>query len=262
MGMNVTLRLLVLVLIAAHFGASARAQAGHSVSVDDSLTPEAYRKQGLPPLDRPWTIKDYVAANRVLGKLDYKQLPRSTSPRSVAVIDRMADPGNLILFASKSIPEKSRLQSLLDFFDAVRAIERIYIAAQTHDSVLREDALRIFGLMLKMTVVEIDLVDKVTKTFKEGDPSYRTKLSALEQLKLGLTQIALGSLDMLEDCSKCRSSIKVSFATILADSMPTIAPKLPSYALTEFREKATRLANLQDDAAIKAALAKNATFDE
>lgn len=223
---------------------------------DLSLTPAEYMDLGFPASDRPWTTPDYQAVFRAMQALPVSQFPRTTSPKSSPVVDRLTNPDNLGLFVNRSLPLDQRFMPCIDLVDAANGISKLYLAAHSRMPLFAEDFIRMQGFMLQAVVVELGLVAQFLPTIDKTDPKYATRMAGLEQAKQGMAQMIQGTLIVLEDRSTYTAQSRADFASIIAATFPTIVANLPPLSRQEFEATLRRISSEETDNAVKAALAK------
>jgi hypothetical protein len=136
---------------------------------DLTLKPAEYMDLGFPATDRPWTTADYQAAYHAMRTLPVAQFPRSTSPKSSPVVDRLANPDNLGLFLNKSLPLDQRFLPCIDLVDSANAISKLYLAAHAKTPLFAADFIRMEGFMLHAVTVELSLIEEFLPTLdKKG----------------------------------------------------------------------------------------------
>lgn len=223
---------------------------------DLSLTPAQYMNVGFPASDRPWTTPDYQTVFRTMQTLPASQFPRTTSPKSCPIVDRLTNPDNLGFFVNRSLPLDQRFIACLDLGDAANGILKLYLAAHSRTPLFAEDLIRVQGFMLQVVAVQLGLVSESLSTIDKTDSKYPTRMAGLEQAKRGMAQMIQGTLIVLEDRKTYTPQSRGDFASIIATTFPTIVKNLPSLSRQEFETTLRRIRSEETDNAVKAALAK------
>ena len=101
-----------------------------SVTKDESLNVEAYRKAGFPSLRRIWSPGEYFIAAEAIAALAQKTtetLPRFRSSRSGALFEQMISRDNLLPLDNKKIPIQIRAYAM---YQMVMSFQRMLIDYQ------------------------------------------------------------------------------------------------------------------------------------
>ncbi len=221
---------------------------------DVSLTPVEYMDLGFPASDRPWTTPDYQVVFRTMQTLPVERLPRTTSPKSCPVVDRLTNPDNLGFFVNRTLPLDQRLVPCIDLVDSANGISKLYLAAHSRAPVFAEDIIRMQGFMLQAVVVELRLLDEFLPTLDKSDPSYPTRMAGLEQMKSGMAQMIQGVLVVLAERKSYTAKARAEFASTVSATFPKIAPHLPPLSRQEFTATLRRIASEEKDTSVKASI--------
>lgn len=223
---------------------------------DLSLAPADYMNLGFPASDRPWTTPDYQAVFRSMKTLPVSQFPRTTSPKSSPVVDRLTNPDNLGVFANRSLPLDHRFLPCIDLIDAANGITKLYLAAHSRTPLFAEDFMRMQGFMLQAVAVQLGLLSELLPTLDKADPKYPTRMAGLDQARQGMAQMIQGMLIVLEDRNTYPPNSRADFASIIATTFPTIAKDLPPLSRQEFENTLRRITREEKDDAVRAVLSK------
>jgi hypothetical protein len=226
---------------------------------DRSLPPAGYMDRGMPATDRLWSAQDYEAAADALRQLNANQLPRSASPASSAVMDRLVDPQNLDFCANHSLPLSTRVSPCTDMLKGAGDVLKLYAAASIKDQSLADDECRLLGFLIQAAAMEAGLLDEVIPTLDTSDPTYPVRMAGLKQAKDGLAQVLQGALIALSDRQSLSDAARVHLASILAATFPAMSPELPPLSQTEFEKTLQHFARTDPSANVRAALSGFAT---
>jgi hypothetical protein len=221
---------------------------------DLTLKPAEYMDLGFPATDRPWTTADYQAAYHAMRTLPVAQFPRSTSPKSSPVVDRLANPDNLGLFLNKSLPLDQRFLPCIDLVDSANAISKLYLAAHAKTPLFAADFIRMEGFMLHAVTVELSLIEEFLPTLDKKDPRYPTRMAGLATMKSGMAQVIQGILIVLEDRKTYTTRSRAELASTISSTFPVITPHLPPLSRKEFAATLRRIANEETDVSVKTPL--------
>ena len=249
-------KILILFAIVLTLGVSCSRSNSPNVGKDLSLTPAEYIELGFPAPDRPWTTPDYQVVFRTMQTLPIALFPRTKSPKSGVVMDRLTNIDNLSVFFNRSLPLNQRLMLSLDFLDAVNGITKLYLAACNRAPLYADDLLLMQGFMLHATVAQLELVDEFLPTLDKTDPTYPTRIEGLNKMKQGIAQMIQGALISLEERKLYSEQSREEFASTIAATFPNISTHLPALSVIEFKTTLRRIASQETNTSIKSSIMK------
>jgi len=221
---------------------------------DGSLTPEDYIQRGLPPLDRPWTVADYDAAERVLLGMRIGQLPHSSSPRSRAVIEKLTDPRNLDIYADRAIALHTRLAAIEELAMIELQFARPYAASTILNAAFENDVFELGAFFLQTLVVRFDLQDELATSLAGRNQPSATDMERLQQERAGLGPSIHGLCKMLQDRDDSNNSGRAYLARAISAAYPKLAYRLPADAQAELDATVHDVARNDPSAEVRAAL--------
>lgn len=213
---------------------------------DASLTVEQYVRLGMPAPDREWSPQDMLRAYEVLAALakeDHQQLPRYQSERSGQMFARIASPQNLNQFKNAALPLEVRMTGAVSFAQVSHQLLSVYLSGFVNDQTRDTELVELTGMVFRMTVFLVSLVDEFLPTIKSDDPRYQVRIDGLEQMKRGMASMVAGTLDSLS-AREYRTDELKRLISYLQETLPGILPQLSEVARTE---TALRLEKMQND---------------
>jgi hypothetical protein len=238
--------------------AAAQARPGPPVAEDNSLTPAEYRAKGLPAVDKPWTDAEYAAAAKALEAIlaaDPSQLPRRESPKSGPVFARLVAVENFAPLEKKRQAADQRLSQAGRYGNAVQQLASIYARAtnqykKSFDAELVD--LSAFNLELadRLRVLGDELVQEVTY----NDPQHDKREEVRDRIHYSFVAVIDSALAAFPQHHAYRKSELARFAGKLGDVLPRLYPVLPDNAKRDLPARLEKLANDEQDPALKEAL--------
>jgi hypothetical protein len=198
---------------------------GPQSPADHSLSVEEYIRDGMPPVDRPWSAKDFgMAYSEILtrSQRDPGQLPRYQSPRSGAIFARMTAVENLEPFKDKSKPLDTRIPQGLEYYKTLPNLVRIYAGAHEKGAVGDSEIIELTGHMLRGSVVLLGLIDEFLSTVDKNDGKYANRMKGLALLKQGISTTLSGALVMLTEAQLYRASERIRLIGYLTETLPDL----------------------------------------
>lgn len=241
-------------------GPTGPADAGRSPA-DATLTVAAYMEKGVPAPDRPWGAPDYAATWRALSTLPHEQLPSIRSDRSRTYVDRLAARENLEFLQNRTLPIKGRMGPSLELAQESNRVFKLYLAAVQDDGSRVADLFRLMSFSLRLTCVQCEMIEEFLPTLDKGDPTNKTRLEGLAQMKVGLAQTVQGALISLGDASLRTVDSRRDLAEAFAEMFPRIAPTLPPLTKDEFVATIRRLVESEPEGEVKATLGRAVAGD-
>lgn len=221
---------------------------------DRSPTPDVYRAMGLSTFESNWTSEDMKEASaqlQILAKRDPAELPRYGSPRSGVVFDRITSPSNLTSLTNLSLPVSIRLSAAADYARAVDAIVRLYLAALTEKAVSGSDVTELYAAQLRASVAVMRCLEEFLPTLSADDPSYASRMAALEKIRTGLGDVVIGIVRALSEPRFFGYEARKRLVEYCAQTFDDLVPRLPVTAREALLDQLTtastnrHLANLQ-----------------
>jgi hypothetical protein len=170
---------------------------------DRSLAAEDYIRLGLPAFDRPWSGPDMATAAQVLTDLvanDVSQLPRYESPRSGKVFARLiAAEENLGVSRNKTLPLESRGANAGRYMLCANQVSKLYLGAFQRGKIGGRESIECVGAQLRTVMNMYAFMDEFLPTLDKSDPTYKTRLAGVDQMKQGLATTFAGCLQTLTE---------------------------------------------------------------
>lgn len=214
---------------------------------DQSLTPLEYIKLGLPAYDRDWSESDLARAVKVFKSFEKNEkpnLPRYQSKRSGEVFARMTSTENFEQFKDRDIPLKIRFPQAVDYYESCSQIFKLYLSAYSRNEVGDSELVELFGMVLRYTVVILELVEEFTPTLDKNDPTYPTRMEGLEQMERGLANVVGGAMETLSERKSYRFRELLKLLGYMQETFPIIVPSLTPASRAEV---IVRLNEMQND---------------
>jgi hypothetical protein len=247
-------------------GGGAVAASSHAVD-DKSLSKDRYVALGLPSCDRDWTGEDMaVAASRLqqLAAGHPEQLPHFRSHESGEMFARMVARENLASLRTRSLPLSVRLPQALQYLESSNTILKLYLAAFLAKQAGGDDLIELMGACLRVTQVNVELLDEFLPTLSPQDPKYQVRMAGLEQVRRGLASVVGGAITSLTEEQAYDLAARRRLLGYCRETLPAIVPKLSAASQAEalgrldalaaearMRELQPQLASLRD--AVRAA---------
>ena len=182
--------------------ADAPATSLKSNPVDNSLTTGEYMEQGMPSPDRSWSNSDMATVSRLIteiSKRDSGQLPRFGSPKSGTVFARMTNKENLELFRNPTVPLEARLPLALQFMQAANGVNAAYLLGLVRQTTGDDEMTEITGLMLRVAVMMIELMDEFLPSLDKNDPTYPVRMDGMKKMKSGMANMMQGAIQQISE---------------------------------------------------------------
>jgi hypothetical protein len=224
---------------------------------DQSLTSEQYVAKGAPAIDRPWSGKDYAAANDVLKKLadvEPTALPRVRSARSESYFGRIVSPENIAPLTNPKLPVGARLALGMELFEGPKQLAVVYLDASKSGATYDQELAELLGYQLQLTGPVLDLVEQFVGQLEPDDPKLRARLDSLMQLRSGLASVVDGCLIATSQSPTYGIGPRRRLVESLAKTLPRIAVELPKSTRGELPARLARMADEETDASLKRAL--------
>ena len=226
------------------------------VPQDGSLSIERYRELGIPSLQREWSVADHDAALMILRDLPRTQLPRSGSPRSHALFERLA--GTL---GSGRTNVEAGAASLYGG-DADRLLfdrERV----ELHSAVARR---------ILEDLDDLDDLDEATRKASQGEPDsqYARELTERQQATrpqlrddLGvLLIVSLAGMIEVGEIPATRPSTRLLLRDELVELVPRAIQHLSDHRSAALRDAIRVLASHDENKTIRTELVELTTKGE
>lgn len=240
------------IFLSAALGAFALSFASPAMSLPVDADPSI---AGLP-YDRAWSIADYPNAAPILQGLPDNGLPRSSTPRGAALIEHMTSPDAVAFCADHGQPLQSRLEQCLAAFEAVNTIFGRYAAAAQHDlPTYADDVMRVGTLAFKLAEHGCELAHEFIPTIPRDDPSYDARLAGWDQMRLGVSQMLTGGLQMLQSPGVFSEPVRETFSRQVANLYRIIAADLSANTRTQILASIAALRQTESNPAVRDAFA-------
>lgn len=156
---------------------------------DLSLSPEEYRKLGLPDHTMVWSIQDYINSNITLSTLKSNypySLPRKSSKKSGAIFARIVNAENLSFIYDKNIPLSTRAYTIQHFTRFYSELQSIYSVELDENKYYSDELadINIFGLLVHDRMLELAFVIMDTDSGEAKDLQFGMKAVKRNYLNL------------------------------------------------------------------------------
>jgi len=155
-----------------------------------------------------------------------------------------------------SLAVQDRIQQCLPIGDASRALLPHYMSAANQDRGLADDALRIQGFILQYADANAGLAREFMASIPRSDPSYDTRVSGLNQMRLGLAQMLRAGIISLQAPRVFTPATRTVFAQHLAQAYLDVAPDLPTETREQLTETLTQIAATDENPNVREAIAR------
>jgi hypothetical protein len=216
-------------------------------TTDESMLEKDYVALGIPPYDRPWDAKDMdVAASKLqlIGAADLDQLPRLNSNRSGLVFARIVSRENLNYLRSHSQPVTFRLTQANAYGESLNKILRAYLPTQATEKPDSDEVIELLGAELRITQVELELVDEFASAIPKDDAKYSVRMKGLAKARMGITEMLWGTVTALTDEKVFSIPARSRLLMYCRETFPSIMPRLTAISQHQIIR---RLADIADD---------------
>ncbi len=133
---------------------------GKTSNQDSSLTPNEYKKFGLPDNASVWGFEDYKSACTALDEIKFSQplsLPKKNSNKSGIYFDRIINPENLDFTLDEAIPLKQRALKIQSYTSIHSYLIKIYTDLENTDQYYNKELidLYIFGIIIMQNMLDL-----------------------------------------------------------------------------------------------------------
>lgn len=207
--------------------------------------------QRMPPVERPWSERDYQTALALFRQNGPSALPRAASP----VMQRLIDPDNLAILADDGTPLDARLRQGTRLVQSTTDILRLYLGALTKDPARNDDVLWVEAFMLQEASLLVQLANRRVGELDPASTEYAERTEGLTQMKSGLRELVIGCLMALQSNGPAAAGTREHLAAVLHGEWPKITGLLPPAARSEIEAALKQFAAHERDAGVKAAFA-------
>jgi hypothetical protein len=217
-------------------------------AADTSLTTSEYAAKGFPGVDKPWTEDDYLKALRAvaaLAKSDPAKLPRVGSEKSGPLIARIVSRDNL-----PPADAPLRAMTLKGICGYVNFIESHYLQNFQKDLAPTVVELQVFNLYLSRLNLEAWAATVSASQGSAREIAAKNQANSIESLPSAFRIVAL----LLGDRADLSTADRVRVADAAVENMPELLSCIKPEDAAAFRDKVTKAAQSEPDAALKARL--------
>lgn len=172
-------------------------------------------------------MKEAAAQLQILAKQDPGQLPRHDSPRSAKLFERITAPSNLSALADPSLPVSIRLSAAAEYSSAIDAIVRLYLSALSERKVSGDDVTQLYAAQLRTCAAVMKCLDEFLPTLAPTDPSYASRMAALEKIRSGLGDVVIGIVRASSEPRFFGYPARKRLVDDCAKTFDEIVPRLP-----------------------------------
>jgi len=168
---------------------------GCSLKKDHSLTPEEYRKLGIPGPQKIWTNQDFLRAQEALSGLrarNFLSLPRKGSQKSGTVYDRMLNKENLSYVNDTSILISDRAFQIMYFSIFFADLDRMYTDNLKTEQFYKDELIDICIFRLFVQGKMLELAGKIMNS---TDPSSVGMRSGGQAVASGYSKLIFKALE-------------------------------------------------------------------
>jgi len=184
-------------------------------SKDYSLSPEEYKKMGIPEPDKIWSLNDYSEALLALTNLKYDKpfaLPIKDSKRSSSLFNRLISLQNMSFLNNDSIPLYERAQLVKQFLEVHRQLMDIYTNIRMEKQYYNRELVDIHIYGIQLTQKMLDLAYKINNSNVPGDIMMQSGFQSIQYLYYS------GVIEVLKD-QKNTSKYFENDLEVLTDSV-------------------------------------------
>jgi hypothetical protein len=221
---------------------------------DHSLTIDEYLRLGMPAPDRAWSPQDYSQAATVLKSIAQKnprELPRSGSPASGKLFERIASTENLAPLLDEKLSLDTRMPMMIGYLDGSRQVMTDYLDPATRGFVFDSEVAGLMGLMLKLGETSIGLGNKFMASVPKDDPKMSVRQEGFSKMKSGLVTTFDGAIISLSETNFYGTPARLKVCGYLRDTLPSVINEFPSNVQSEIPVRIGRLQEIESDAQMK-----------
>lgn len=198
---------------------------------DISWNTNGYMDKGMPPIDRPWVVADYVQAVKVLKDITYMinyVLPRHDGPNSGPVFARFVSEDNLAFLSDESIPGGERLKRLNGLISGIRRVQPVYQVWEKRKShlgpgwIFDEEMTEFVGFRLKTSVGALKLVSGIVDGLPDASDKKIAWEKKLDKLRQMHCQTASGLMHQLTRENDYRKPARRRMARYFLQQVPLV----------------------------------------
>jgi len=214
-----------------------------AVTEDKSLTTDEYTEMGMPSPDRTWNSSDMETVSKLITQIskdDPSKLPRYQSAKSGEVFQRIVNNQNLDLLRNPLLPNQVRMQEALKFTQAANGVNVAYVSGLLARTTGDNEMTEISGLILRTSVVMIELVNQFLPSLDPKSPTYPTRIDGLKKMKSGMANVMLGSIKQISEPGTWKAEPLGRFIGYMDETFPIIitalTPGLRKETLTQLEK--------------------------